>query len=686
LEDIDDMLFKLDREAKTHLRNVIFFVYSHFVESDTKEIKQPYKDIIKRITRELELKPLGYIECYEAVASHLQKKDAAPLNATLVELDKTNFGVFVFRGGKCVFMRSSARTDNFVADFLEVLKFARSHNVLLPSRVVLYDSSTIDKESTKILTHQWDPSIFIQLPRVEIVKEEQLHEELGQVFVGQMIDSETETVSKQIHHEPPKEEIEETEEHHRRQKKAVVEEEKEEEEPAEVMGFVIGGDVAPPKAPLIQDEDEESEEEEEEEEEAEEEEKVMQKPKHKKSPLPIAFPLQFNSLFKKFHFKKGKLPKLGRGSPILVIGGIGVVILLLVLMGTGELLFHKATVTVTLPSQSLDKELDVNAALDGSGAGDLPLRIDNHSEDVSLSKATTGTKQVGDKAKGQVTIHNFNDRERSYSKGTTLTVNGLSYILQQDVRVSSASEGIVGGGVVKQPGKAKADVVAGDIGPQYNLDKLQRFKIGDLTTTNDFALNEDVISGGTKREIKVVSKKDLDDLKSQGMDKAKNQGGAQPQADEKVLDSLTDSTLTNVKFSHDVNDEANDVALTAKAQTNYYLYSDNKVKEFISSALQPEVQSGFKLDKTQLTFDVKQASKSATIAKISMDVHANAVKDISLDQVKSEITGKSKDSIVDILKSAAGTTNVSVDNSTPIFFFNGVLPFFKNNIDIKVKS
>src|SRR5689334_14124327 len=69
VEDIDDILFRLETDTNKKLDKTIFYVTSHYIDQDTKQIKKDYKAAIKRITQELELKPLGFIECYEAVSA-----------------------------------------------------------------------------------------------------------------------------------------------------------------------------------------------------------------------------------------------------------------------------------------------------------------------------------------------------------------------------------------------------------------------------------------------------------------------------------------------------------------------------------------------------------------------------------------------------------------------------------------
>ncbi|GIW64981.1 MAG: hypothetical protein KatS3mg092_0914 [Patescibacteria group bacterium] len=74
INDIDENLYQLEEKHKVTLSKTIFFLYSHFIDDVTKNIKEPYLKKIKNIAKNLELEALGYIECYEAVSLYLEKK------------------------------------------------------------------------------------------------------------------------------------------------------------------------------------------------------------------------------------------------------------------------------------------------------------------------------------------------------------------------------------------------------------------------------------------------------------------------------------------------------------------------------------------------------------------------------------------------------------------------------------
>src|SRR3989344_9345381 len=52
-EDVDELILKLEERAKVHLHETIFFLYSHFVDEKTQDIKKLYLNRIKDLVKSL---------------------------------------------------------------------------------------------------------------------------------------------------------------------------------------------------------------------------------------------------------------------------------------------------------------------------------------------------------------------------------------------------------------------------------------------------------------------------------------------------------------------------------------------------------------------------------------------------------------------------------------------------------
>jgi hypothetical protein len=216
-EDVDEVLFELEESNKIRVEKTIFFLYSHLVDQKTSQIRQPYLNKTKRLLKELELKPLGYVEHHEALSVYISKKEEAPLTSIIIELDKSSISLFIYKAGEVVFSDLTARTEDLIVDLENIFNKIK-REIILPSRIIIYNSSDLEEEANKIISHKWKENLFIQIPRVEIINYEQLKEALIFSFSQQIFQDEKTKVS---------------------------------EEKKEVMGFMIGKDVKENKEELV---------------------------------------------------------------------------------------------------------------------------------------------------------------------------------------------------------------------------------------------------------------------------------------------------------------------------------------------------------------------------------------------------------------------------------------------------
>lgn len=630
-EDIDQIILKLEKNTKTQLHDTIFFLYSHFVDEKTKEIKKPYLEKIKEIVKSLNLKALGYIECFEAVIHYLEKKEELPLSAVLIELDQTNLSVFIFKRGALTYSKVLVHTDNLIDDLLTCFLEIKG-KFLLPSRIILYNSKDLDSESTEIVTYRWSEELFVQLPRVEVVKEHELIQGLLGVFAEQFSQKTTSAVFRE---KKPQDEI---------------------------LGFVIGGDVSEKKTPAASDDSPD---------------KVSMM-----SQLPLSAIIdKSRSLVKRM----AAIPQILNKKWTAVFGSILVVVGLL----ANEYFFHKATLTLYLPHQEIKKDL-------AFASPDLDIETDSKSVDLSDSKSTTGKKEIGEKARGSLTLHNFDDKEKTFSKGAVVETSGLKFVLDQEVKVASSSVVTINGGLVKQPGKTKATATAEEIGPQSNIASGKQFKIGDLPNTLYFGINESAFAGGSKREVRTVSKKDMDDLeksirdlvKKKNLDQIDQSQGKSEQKnlDRKTLQELTEISLTETKFNKEIGEETDRLDLQAKVSITVYSYKEKELTDRVIMTLSQELQKGFILEKSRLSHKIGTAQKIDSKITVKIAANGRAIRDVSTGEVIKRVKGVSRDGLETSLKNNFKVQGFELDIEPKIPILENRMPFFEKNISIKISS
>ena len=358
--DIDQILYRMEKKLDYQFNKTIFFVYSHLVDDKTGDIKKPYLQKIKDLVKNLEIEAIGYIECYEAVSSLLEDKEEIPLTAVLVELDKSQMSIFVFKGGKLSSKKVIAKTNSITLDLMKSFEDFKG-KMILPARIILYDSHQLDSASSEIISHRWDENYFVQVPRVDIFGEEQVIEGLVKAFYQQLkeTNSDLNIISENVKENS-------------------------------VMGFMIDEDI---KDKNISNN------------------KII-----KKGPnIIMKIKNSIVSLFTRIRVKK-PLFNINLSGKILIFTGIFIILLSLFL---NEYFLHKVNVIVYLPSIKINKTLDI----------ETDYKVVTTSASLSEEIMTTGKKNIGDPASGTVTMYNFSDAEKLFSKGTIINSSNINFSL-----------------------------------------------------------------------------------------------------------------------------------------------------------------------------------------------------------------------------------------------------------------
>ncbi|MFA6080870.1 MAG: hypothetical protein WC741_00500 [Patescibacteria group bacterium] len=605
--DVDEALYKLEKNLDLEIKKTIIFVYSHLVDEKIGDIKSVYLQKIKQLIKALDLQPMGYIECFEAISFYLQNEDKISLNALLIEIDETQIGIFSYKGGKLDSKKVLGRTDNIIADLTEGFEEIKKIS-LLPARIILYDSGNLDDTATKILSHRWSGDFFAQIPKIDILSEDEVINGLMNIF-GEQIKGTA----------PVKNEVT--------------------EKKGENFGFVINEDIGEKELP---------------------------------TPKVILPKTDYINKFKKL--TGGFLANLKgnlSGKIFLIIG------ILTIMLGlfANEYFFHKARLTVYLPTQNLEKNVKV----------ELDYRASSSSASFSETINTTGKQDIGDKARGQVTISNFDDKEKVFPKGSVLQAAKLNFILDAEIKVASSS--LTADGSAKLPGKNTGAVTAAQIGPESNLPKSQRFAFDGLSSSTYFAVNETAFTGGSKKQIQTVSKKDQDDLKTVIMNKAKKEiPSIKVLPNEAVASSISEVTLSKIVFSKEVGEEGSKLTLQTTVDTTQYLYDKDSFLNKVMVLFKPEVKENYSIEKGNVSYKVNKIVKEEDLLTIDAEVKAKAVIKVSTDGIKKSILGKNQSKVKQILKDQYKIDGYNLDITEPLPVLKNFLPLFLKNIILENSS
>lgn len=316
------------------------------------------------------------------------------------------------------------------------------------------------------------------------------------------------------------------------------------------------------------------------------------------------------------------------------------------------------------------------------------------SKEAALSFEATGSKEVGERAKGEVVFQNCEDDDPiSVPAGTGVSAGGKTYITQAAATVPGAK----GFASCAQPGQSSpVSIIAQDIGDDFNTDKGTRFSVaGHSNASSVFYFRATAttdIDGGSKKEITVVTQDDVqkatDQLNNQTIDGMKQQLADQFGDDVIVIDSTFSSNRDKVTSSPAVDEEAKEGKAQLSGTLLYTMYgvSTSEAKQFLDAFFAEEIkdeenQRVYNSGAEKANFmEVKQVEGGAYTA--TMTATATFGPKIDDEAVKAGARGKRYGEVQSELERISGVQDVDVKFSP---FWVRTVPNDDNRITIEFK-
>lgn len=385
---------------------------------------------------------------------------------------------------------------------------------------------------------------------------------------------------------------------------------------------------------------------------------------------PVPEPVYEAEVVEAPKFRMPKLPTLALPNfgnwKLLIFGILGLVLVVL-----GMWFLPRAVVTVNTAEKMLEHNFTSTIAttdVEGSAS-------------VSDVTAATGTKNVGDKAKGTVTIYNRTTTPRTLVAGTQLSSpSGLKFVLDSQTQVASAS-----GTAADPASKTNATVTAVAIGTDSNLPANTSLQIGVLAVGDIVAKNDTAFSGGTSRQVKAVAKADVEGLKTKLMDQAKAQ--ARQELDKKVTEGqvlIAETiayTTTGEELDHKIDEPADNVQLKLTVKARGQLTSKSELDNAISKEINPLVPSGFTIQEI-----VSQKFTFKKTGGFDVFVIAKLLPKVDLEEMAKTLAGKKLEQAKEYIQTVPSVTSVNFSISPALPFVNSRLPWIPSHIKINVTS
>ncbi len=662
-------------------QKTIFGVKESWTDND--QIKKEHLAKLKKASEELGLTPIGFLVISQAIIHLLQKEEGAPVSAILTEVNRKSVTVTLIRASKNIETKSSEihETIPFTVDTL-----LKHFNVpeILPSRIIIFNGK--EDLSQQFISHTWSKSLpFLHLPQITNLSE---GFDAKSVLFGAATQMGFEVLAK----DPQK-------------PKAVREplEKMQEENPIEEtgslqnteaadFGFAKDIDVAkipaqeqPPLDTTTLDAAGERDEG------FEEELKPLPSPKNSGVKNILISVWGMLLVFaKKINIKNilsifTKRPK----GKLTIIASI--IIILITALIISYFVFLKATITITVDSKITEQNKSILFSTinrTDTNTNTIKGAFVSTSQDGTVSTETTGKKDVGTPAKGAVTIFNSESTSRSLPEGTILKApNGLEFTLDSSVTIKavashSADETIT-------PEKTTTNVTANQLGKESNLPSGTKFAVSTFDTSDLIAKNDNPFSGGTKKEVAVVSKADLDklekELPKQLENKAKSDLTKQIGKNKVLLPVFISTSLSKKSLNVKVGDEANQLTLTGTVEFQGISYDKNDLISFSKSLLGKDVPANQEIDYKNIKTSVKDLkNKNDEEVEANLNIKALLLPKISETQLTKEVKGKSFKTAEDLLYKLPQVSDIDIYFSPNLPFLPKNLPIIEKNIKILI--
>lgn len=715
LDCVDKTISRAEEVLPPHIEthSTVFGVKQNWVDEETKKIKKEYLAKLKKICDSLDLSPLGFMVNTEAVANLMQQEEGAPLSAVLAEIGKKLITLTLVRGGKIVETVSGDIDQNTAPETVDTLlkKFTIP---VLPARIMLLDSTTSEKLAQQFIIHQWSKSLpFLHVPQITPLPSGFGAKAVTYGAANQMgfdmldlpktsdiqnLDPASDVIpvtyeDKKALLSPHKndEQIDEKQESFREsgvtnEKKPVSDNQ---------FGFLINQDIATQnKMREKETKDEMITDEEQVDHQIRDDEDLKKSDTSDKKASHLIFPslLLFPSFFLRIPkmIKLPSLPFVGKSPfiPITIVLILGI----LILAGVIYVYITKVHTTVTLLVTPKMIQQDENVTFSNGDPNNFSQNIIAAQQitttvDGSLSTGATGKKDIGDKAKGTITLYNNSQSPQTITSGTTISSNNnLSFSLDNDISIASASGDVFSG---TKPGTADTNITAKDIGTQYNLPSGTTFTVSG--GNNLAAKNANAFSGGTKKTVTVIAPNDISKLKNDLIKNvaSKATDGLSQKAGngQTVLPIILSTTLQKSTTDKNAGDQASQVTLTGTVLFTGLSYMNDDLIQFAKNRLKNHYHEQGNFSDNSIKNNLQNLNTQdpkVITGKVSITV--GLLPDINTNDVTKKLHQKSLKEAKIYLSTLPQIASSTITFSPSLPLLPTILPLLPNQITVRLQS
>ncbi len=684
LKAIDESISSALEPITQEINQVIFGLPELWINED--RITEKHKEVLKFVCQKLALKPIGFVSTAEAIVNHFRDLEGGPLSCVLVNIGSKEILVNLVKLGVIDETQVVGRSATITSDVEEALaRFPQGET--LPARMILYDGDS-DLESLKqdLIAYDWTAHLpFLHIPKVEVLEESFTVKAValsGGAEVAKsmgLLGAHTTKASKP------------TDSPARQKNSASSNLDK---NFAQELGFKTMHSSVPLATDVEAIENDEPQD--------EAHDNLM--PVSEVAHAPASQHSKRSLQLPKLALPRISLPQFNKNAHIsgngmskkpLVV--VAVLALILALFGGGAYAYYTlptAELDVYFSLEPLQKELvfalDTQLTTLDVAGGKVPATKQVIEVSQTAEKLTSGTKTIGERAKGTITLANYTNASKSFPKGTVIRANTIQFTLNSDVSVASSSSQVDANLQLNiKPGETEVAITAAAIGKESNLPKDTVFRVANFAETDYLAKAKTDISGGSSQQVQVVAESDIESLKEELAETLTKDAQAKAQEQSEGKTAVVDANIEVIseELSAKVGDEADKISITMTASKNAYLYTLTDVTLLAQEQLQQTVPENFVVrpDATEVSV-LESTIDEAGITTVKAMVTLQLFPKLDAEAIKQSIIGKKPDSLDATFKSLPHYVKFEITQNPQLPAFANTLPKKAENITLKLKS
>lgn len=400
--------------------------------------------------------------------------------------------------------------------------------------------------------------------------------------------------------------------------------------------------------------------------------------------------------------KNTKIPNFAKYRKFIVAGIAGLVVLIVfIVWATVIAPAAKIAISVRTATMNFTEKVSFVTHEDKAKAEDGVLYLEEKTitKKINGEFKATGEVNKGAKATGTITItrpigERVSEKNMSFviAKGTTFTINGLTYSTTQDtdIKVDDTKRSICGWGIcTTQESTADIPVTANEAGAKYNIQATSEGISSSIDIPHSYKVLASAMTGGTDKVVKVVTKEDVEnaasDLGADALSEAREELASEFGENYVMLGDMTQGEAkitSSPKVGEEVGEGTTPI-VTREVQYTMHAVNRDPVKTFIESSLKnklgDDTQQIYDTGVKDAFFESFQNAKDSSTAKLKSV--AKTGPRVTEQMVSEKSLGKKIGEVQSMLKSINGVADVKIDTS---YFWVTSIPGDPNKVQIEI--